>query len=132
MSMRLAATTAFALLLAGPAFADCNAELKNLDQAAVSAETGASTNQAGVPMTKHQKEVLGSKKQASDPATTGSTSSGVKTITPHQEEVTKQSAGAEADQLSRMMMDARKMADAGDEQGCMNKVTDLKKMMGAK
>jgi hypothetical protein len=30
------------------------------------------------------------------------------------------------------MMDARKMADAGDEKGCMNKVADLKKMMGNK
>jgi hypothetical protein len=131
MSMRLAATTAFALLLSGPAFADCKEELNNLDQAAVSAQTGAGSD-PGAPMTKHQKEVLGSKQQASDPEVTGSTSGSVKSITPHQEEVTKQSAGAEADQLSRLMMDARKMADAGDEKGCMNKVADLKKMMGNK
>jgi hypothetical protein len=71
MSMRLAATTAFALLLSGPAFADCKEELNNLDQAAVSAQTGAGSD-PGAPMTKHQKEVLGSKQQASDREMTGS------------------------------------------------------------
>jgi hypothetical protein len=130
MSIHLAATAAVALLLATPAFADCNQELAKLEQPTVSAETGASTSKSGMPVTKHQEQLLPGNQQ--DNQTTGSTSAGVKAISPHQEQVTGQGTGGSADQLSRAMTEARQMAKAGDEQGCMNKVSELKNLMGAK
>src|SRR5215211_5166957 len=135
MSIRLAAITAVALLLATPAFADCNQELAKLEQAAVSAETGASTSKSGMPVTKHQEQLLPGNQQdnqTTGSTTTGSTSAGVKAISPHQEQVTGQQTGNGAEQVSRTMTEARQMAKAGNEQGCMNKVSELKNLMGAK
>jgi hypothetical protein len=48
MSTRTAITAAFALILAGPAFADCNQELKALEQNVVAAGTGASERNGNV------------------------------------------------------------------------------------
>ena len=73
MSTRMAITAAFALILAGPAFADCNQELKALEQNVVAAGTGASTSETGMPGTKHQEEVLAAKQESGEPETTGST-----------------------------------------------------------
>ena len=44
MSIRLATITAVSFLVASPALADCGQELAMLEQPAVSAETGASTD----------------------------------------------------------------------------------------
>ena len=83
MLNRIATTTALALMLAGPAFADCAKELKALEQNVVSAETGASTNKSGMPVTKHQEGVLRGKQGSGEPETTGSTGT-VSPTTPHQ------------------------------------------------
>ena len=36
-----------------------------------------------------------------------------------------------ANKVSQTMMEARKLADAGNEDGCMEKVAELKKLVGA-
>jgi hypothetical protein len=122
-------------MLAAPAFADCREELTKLEQPAVTAETGAATSESGMPATKHQEQVLQGNQSAS-PETTGSTSDAgaasnqVEAISPHQKEVTGEATGKDADQVATLMTEARKMADAGDETGCMQKVTELKDLMG--
>ncbi|WP_353644323.1 hypothetical protein [Mesorhizobium sp. WSM2239] len=129
MSIRLATFTALSVMLAAPAFADCREELTKLEQPTVTAETGAATNEPGMPATQHQEELLPGA-QGTTPEITGSTSDQVETITPHQEEVTRGTAGDEADQVAALMTEAREMAEAGDEAGCMQKVTELKGMIG--
>lgn len=135
MYMRLATFTALSVMLAAPAFADCQEELTKLEQPAVTAETGAATNESGMPVTKHQEQLLPGN-QGTSPETTGSTSDAgtasdqVEAISPHQEEVTGKATGDDADQVATLMTEAREMADAGDEAGCMQKVTELKNLMG--
>jgi hypothetical protein len=109
--------------------ADCREDLAKLEQQAVTAETGASTGQTGMPETKHQEEVLADKQKTGD--TTGSTAGKVEALTPHQKQVTGMATDKSAD-VGQMMADARKLADAGDEEGCMRKVTELKDAMGVK
>ena len=127
MFVRLATITAAAYLVASPALADCKQDLAMLDQPAVSAETGASTDGSGMPATKHQEQVMPGN-QATSGETTGSTSNKVEAMSPHQEQVTGVATGH--DQIAQMMTDARKLADAGDETGCMRKVTELKGLLG--
>jgi hypothetical protein len=132
MSIRLATFTALSVMLAAPAFADCREELTKLEQPAVTAETGAATGESGMPATKHQEQVLQGTQGTSTETTgsTGAASDQVEAISPHQEEVTRGATGDDADQVAMLMSEARKMADAGDEAGCMQKVTELKDMMG--
>lgn len=135
MSIRLATLTALSLVMAVPAFADCREELTKLEQPAVTAETGAATNESGMPVTKHQEEVLPGK-QGTSGETTGSTTTGptggkVEGMSPHQKEVTGEATDQPADQVAKLMTEAREMADAGDEAGCMQKATQLKELMGA-
>ncbi len=125
MLTRFATLTAFAAMVATPAFADCRAELTKLEQAAVTAETGAATNQSGMPVTKHQEQLLKGDQGGASAETTGS----VNSSTPHQEEVTS-AAQNKGPRVATIMTDAKKMADAGDEAGCMQKVTELKVLMG--
>ncbi|RWM84858.1 MAG: hypothetical protein EOR84_32555 [Mesorhizobium sp.] len=131
MSIRIALASALALVLASPAFADCSQELEVLEQKVVSAETGASTSKSGAPVTKHQEELLPGKQQGGAPEITGSTAGKVEPTSPHQEQVTGKTRTQSADP-SQMMADARKMSEAGDEQGCMKKVAELKEILGAK
>jgi hypothetical protein len=132
MTMRFAAAAAIAVLAGSPAFANCTQDLTRLQQAVVSAETGASTNKTGMPATKHQEQVLAGNQQDSGTETTASTSKGVQAVSPHQQQVTGQATGHDADQVSRMMTEAKNMAKAGDEEGCMMKVSEIKKMIGVK
>ncbi|MEK1851594.1 MAG: hypothetical protein AAAC48_06820 [Phyllobacterium sp.] len=132
MSIRLFAIAAATLWFAAPAVADCQQELSNLKQPAVSAETGAVTDNSGMPATKHQEEVLSGKQQKSGTEITGSTTGAVEAISPHQKQVTGQSSGTPTDKIGQLMVEARKMVDAGDEQGCMKKVSELKDLMGIK
>lgn len=76
------------LLFAAPAVAHCQQELSDLEQPAVSAETGAATDNSGMPATKHQEEVLSGKQQQSGTETTGTTTGTVEAISPHQKQVT--------------------------------------------
>ena len=124
--------TAIALTFAFPAFADCSTELKMLEQKVVSAETGASTSQSGMPATEHQEQVLPGKQDGTDPGTTASTGGAVKPTSPHQEQVTGKRAEDSAGHASQLLADARKLSESGDEQGCMQKAAELKQMLGAK
>jgi hypothetical protein len=131
MSTRIVTATAFALVLASPAFADCNQELKALEPNIVAAGTGAS--ETGMPGTKHQEEVLAGKQKSAEPETTGSTAAAVQPTSPHQEQVTsKSSTQKSAEQANQLMAEARKMSEAGDESGCMNKAAELKDVLGVK
>jgi hypothetical protein len=107
--------------------ADCQEELNNLKEPTVAAETGAVTDNSGMPATKHQEEVLPGKQQDG-----GSTTGAVEAISPHQKEVTGQPSTKPTDNIGQLMAEARKMVDAGDEQGCMKKVSELKNLMGIK
>lgn len=136
MSIRLATFAALSLAMAVPALADCREELSKLEQPAVTAETGAATNQSGMPVTRHQDEVMpgsqGTSGETTGSTTTGTTSGKVESISPHQKQVTGQSADQPSDQVAKLMTEARQMAEAGDETGCMDKVTQLKDAMGVK
>jgi hypothetical protein len=132
MSTRIATAAAFVLTLTSPALADCNQELKALEQNVVSAETGASTSESGMPATKHQEEVLAGKQKSGEPKTTGSTAGAVEPTSPHQEQVTGKRSTQSAKHASQLMAEARKMSEAGDEQECMKKVAELKDILGVK
>jgi hypothetical protein len=131
MITRIATSIAFALTLVSPAFSDCSQELKALEQNVVSAGTGASTSVSGMPATKHQEELLAGQQKSGEPKTTGSTAVAVEPTSPHQEQVTKQRAQG-AEHANQLMAEARKMSEAGDEQGCMKKVGELKNVLGTK
>jgi hypothetical protein len=127
MPIRLFTIAAATLWFAAPAVADCQEELNNLKQPTVAAETGAVTDNSGMPATKHQEEVLPGKQQDG-----GSTTGAVEAISPHQKQVTDQPSTKPTDKIGQLMAEARKMVDAGDEQGCMKKVAELKNLMGIK
>jgi hypothetical protein len=132
MSTRIATVAAFALILASPAFADCKLELKALEQNVVSAGTGASTSESGMPATKHQEEVLAGKQKSGEPETTGSTAPAVAPASPHQEQVTGKRSAQSDEHASQLMAEARQMSEAGNELECMKKVTELKDILGAR
>lgn len=128
MRIRLFTIAVTMLWFSAPAVADCQAELSNLKQPTVTAETGAVADSSGMPATKHQQEVLPGKQQES----TGSTTDAVEAISPHQKDVTGQPSGNPTDKIDQLIAEARTMVDAGDEQGCMKKVSELKSLMGIK
>jgi hypothetical protein len=132
MTTRTATAVAFALILASPAFADCGQELKALEQNVVSAGTGASTSGSGMAATKHQEEALAGKQKSGRPETTGLTAGAVKPTSPHQEQVTSKGSTQSTEHANQLMAEARKMSEAGDEQGCMKKVDELKDTLGTK
>ncbi len=129
MLVRIATISGFALMLAFPALADCKQELANLAPNVTSAETGASPDPSGMPVTKHQEETMAGKQI--DKETTGSTGT-VQPTSPHQEQVTGKKTAQSATHPSQVMAEATKMAQAGDEQGCMGKLAELKGMLGVK
>lgn len=132
MSTRIATTAAFALILASPAFADCNQELKALEPNVVTAETGASRSESGMPATKHQEELLANKQKGAEQQTTGSTAAAVEPTSPHQEQVVSKRSTQSVEQVNQLMAEARKMSEAGDEPGCMKKAAELKEVLGIK
>jgi hypothetical protein len=73
------------LLIAGPAFADCDQEVQRLKEAMTQAETGASTAAAGLPATQHQEQVLEGDQQGEESAV-GAGQTDVP-ASPHQEQV---------------------------------------------
>ncbi len=129
MMKRLTAAAVLPFLLASPAFADCSEELQKLEQTIVSAETGVSGSESGMPATQHQEEVLaGQQEQPVGSETTGSTNT-QEAITPHQEEVLRDvEVGSKPAEL---MAEARELAEAGDEQACMEKLTEIRSLVGA-
>ena len=118
-------------LMTLPAAANCDAELSKLKDAVTAAESGATTAQSGVPATKHQEEVLsGNKVTAGTETTESSSGAAIEAVSPHQKEVMGAKGSSDAAHPSDVMKEAGDLAKAGDEAGCMEKVTQLKKMMG--
>jgi hypothetical protein len=129
MSIRLLIASTALLLLAGPAFADCDQEIASLRQAVTEAETGATTTTTGLPATEHQKEVLAREKPKQG-ETTGA-GQPVAPVSPHQQQVLKGGQG-NAQQPALLLAEAKDKAKAGDEQGCMQDVAQVKSLLGIK
>jgi hypothetical protein len=100
-----------------------------LEQKVVSAETVASTSETGMAATKHQEELLTGKQKSGAPETTGTTARAVEPVSPHQEKVTGKRSVEGGDHAAQMIVEARKMSEAGDEQECMKKAAELKDML---
>jgi hypothetical protein len=129
MFARLLITSAFALLFTGPAFADCNQAVQDLKEMVTQAETGAGSAGSALPTSPHQEEVLPGKQ--SDTGATGQSAAGQSGMaaSPHQQQVL---AGGEAgQQTATLIAEASEMAEAGDEQGCMQKVNEAKGLLGS-
>jgi hypothetical protein len=115
------------LLIAGPAFADCSQEIQSLKEAVTQAETGATSAETGLPATQHQEQVLAGNQERD----TGAASAGQADVpaSPHQQQaLAKGQVGGQ--QPADLMAEARDMAEAGDEEGCIQKVTEVKSLLG--
>jgi hypothetical protein len=128
MIRRICAAVAVLGFMALPAAANCQQELSKLNDAVTTAETGATTAQSGVPATKHQEEVLIGDKAPAGTEATGSVA--VEAASPHQDEVMGAKGAADAAHPSDLMKEASDLAKTGDEAGCLEKVTQFKKLMG--
>jgi hypothetical protein len=131
MSVRFLITSAALLSIAGPAFADCNQEIERLNAAVTQAETGASSATTGLPATPHQEEVLAGDQQSESEEAGGATNAGQGNVpsSPHQQEALAKAEGADQ-QPADILAEAGDMAAAGDEAGCMEKVTQVKSLLG--
>ena len=131
MSARLFTTAAAVVLLgAGTAFAECDAEIRNLEEAMLHAETGATQAATGMPATEHQEEVLADDEAIAEEATAAAEQPD-DPATLHQEEVT---AALEPDaetmeQAGQLLAEAREMAAAGDQEGCMQRVEQAQALL---
>jgi hypothetical protein len=130
MSGHLLITSAIMLAIAGPAFADCNQEIQSLGEAVTQAETGASAN-AALPATPHQEEVLAGSQQGGE-AGPGDAGKADVPESPHQQQVLAGTQTGErgGQQPADLIAEARDMAKAGDEEGCMQKVVQAKDLLG--
>lgn len=134
MSGRLLITSALMLVIAGPAFADCAQELQSLDEAVMQAETGASPD-AAFPATPHQEEVLrGDQQGETGEGSGGASSAGAADVpaSPHQQQVLEEAPSGEGggQHPAELVAEAREMAAAGDEDGCMQRVAEAKSLLG--
>jgi hypothetical protein len=134
MSMRVLMTSAAMLVIAGPAFADCSQEIESLKEAVTQAETGASSAKTGLPATPHQEQVLAGD-QGGDEGEAGAGGAGQADVpaSPHQQQVLAEPAAGDAasgEQAAELVSEAGDMAEAGDEEGCMQKVTEAKGLLG--
>jgi hypothetical protein len=129
MSGRLLITSAFTLLFTGPAFADCNQAIQDLNEKVTEAETGAATAGSAVPASPHQEQVLAGKQQG-ETGPTGQSAAGQSDMaaSPHQQQVL--AGGQTGEELSDLVAEASEMAEAGDEQGCMQKIGQAKTLLG--
>jgi hypothetical protein len=129
MFARLLITSAAALLFTGPAFADCDQAIQDLKETVTQAETGAGGAGSALPTSPHQEQVLAGKQQGeTGPTGQSAADQSDMAASPHQQQVL---AGGQADQqLSELVAEASEMADAGDEQGCMQKVSQAKSLLG--
>ena len=125
MSGRLLIASAFTLLFTGPAFADCNQAIQDVKEMVTEAETGAGSGGSALPATPHQEQVLTGKQQG-EPGVADQTASGQADMpaSPHQQQVL--AGGQTGQQLSDLVAEASEMAEAGNEEGCMQKVTQAK------
>jgi hypothetical protein len=126
---RLLIASAFTLLFTGPAFADCDQAVQDLKEMVTQAETGAGSAGSALPTSPHQEQVLAGKQQGeTGPTGQSAADQSDMAASPHQQQVL---AGGEAgQQLSDLVAEASEMAEAGDEQGCMQKVAEAKTLLG--
>ncbi|MCT7378413.1 hypothetical protein [Chelativorans salis] len=129
MHMRILTASALALLLASPAFADCQEEVSNLEEAVIAAETGAETGETEMPATEHQEQALEEVQTEGETADTAVTGS-VEALSEHQREVLREMPDEDRTEASTVLREARDMAAAGDEEGCMDKLTEAKTLLG--
>ncbi len=131
MPVRLLITSAALLGLAGPAFADCTQEIQTLSERVTQAETGASSANTGVPATQHQEEVLAGNQQGESGEAAGESGAGQAGVpaSPHQQQVLKEAQGG-GPQPAGLLAEARDMVAAGDEEGCMQRVAQVKSLLG--
>jgi hypothetical protein len=139
MSIRFLSTSAVMLLLAGPAFADCSQEIETLKKAVTQAETGATSAASGLPATQHQEQVLAGN-QEGDKGEAGAGGAGQADVpaSPHQQQALAEPAAgaagggdaASGQQAAELVAQAGDMAEAGNEEGCMQKVTQAKDLLG--
>jgi hypothetical protein len=130
MSARLLTTAAAAALLfgAGSAFADCDAEIRQLEEAMLQSETGASAGTTDMPATQHQQEVLEEVDQEEEQAAVAEPPEDP--ASRHQEEVTGAAEdGASTGQAAELIAEAREMAAAGDQEGCMQRVEEAQALL---
>ncbi len=129
MHIRILTVSALAIFLASPAFADCQQEVTKLDETVMTAETGAETGEGGMPATVHQEQVLGENRTEGEAAGASDTGS-VEAVSPHQREVLKDVPDDDRTQAATLLGEAREMAAAGNEQGCMDKLAEVKTLLG--
>jgi hypothetical protein len=138
MAMRFLTASAVMLLIAGPALADCSQEIESLKEAVTRAETGASSAGTGLPATQHQEQVLAGDQGGQGAAGTGVAGQADIPASPHQEQVLADPAAgpagggdaASAQQATELVAQAGDMAEAGNEEGCLQKVTEAKDLLG--
>jgi hypothetical protein len=132
MTVRLLITSTVAVVLAGPAFADCMQEIQSLSETVTQAETGASSADTGLPATPHQEEVLaGSQQGNTAQAGASDAGQGEMPASPHQQQaLTQQTDQGGGQQPTELIAEARDMVEAGDEEGCMQKITQAKSLLG--
>lgn len=135
-------------LLAGPAWADCAADVAALDEQLIAAETGAPA-EGGMPATEHQAEVLSGDAQTSasnmpatehqeqvlsggePPLETGAGATGdVEAASPHQRQVVREVDDDSKAQAGTLLQEARASAEAGDEAGCEQKLSEARRLLG--
>ena len=132
MSLRFLTTSAICLLIAGPAFADCSQEIESLKGAVTEAETGASSTESGLPATKHQEQVLTGNQQG-DKTAPAPVSGRCPGVAPPGAGPRRKAAGGDAaagQQAADLVAQASDMAEAGNEEGCMQKVAEAKDLLG--
>jgi hypothetical protein len=129
MFERLLITSVFTLLFTVPAFADCNQEIETLNEAVTQLETGASGAGSSLPASPHQEQVLAGKQQGETGAA-GQGAAGQADVpaSPHQQQVL--ASGQTGQQAAELVTEAREMAESGDEQGCMQKISEAKGLLG--
>lgn len=125
MFIRLLTASALAVFVASPAFADCQQEVSKLDEAVVTAETG-----ADAPATPHQEQVLGGGQTESATEGAGTATGSVEAVSPHQREAVRELPDEDRTKVTTLLSEARDMATGGNEQGCMDKVAEAKTLLG--
>ncbi len=133
MVFRNIAAGAALTLLATPAWADCQQEIDTLDQSVVAAETGAATGSGSLPATEHQQDVLSSGQESSEapPMETAAGATGdVEATSKHQRQVIGQLDEETRSQAAALLGEAQEMAQAGNEEACLDKITEVKELIG--
>jgi hypothetical protein len=124
MAIRFSTLAAATCLLATPVLADCK------DDIAAMEETWAGSGE--MPATQHQQEVLSDAKEdgdTADPAAAPAADADpAAAATTHQEEVIE--GAPSTGEAHALLAEAAAMAEAGNEQGCMEKLQQAQQLSG--